>query len=307
MKTLADNWTAAGSIATGFGAIAAFLAIAATLYVYWSQSRGNKAAAIRQNLQFIHSLQTQVTRSIESGFLATIDMQIRQFRERLGPDAKPSYFLDQLFDNSQAPDDRPLFKASALESNLSSTMYIRMSDIWDRMNMKAVEFRGALRIFSYASYVLTQEARRLCEPNNTTRILDLMKKRGAMKELSKINSLDELVNTLLSDQIKLASDQLKHDKDKIEQGCHFILTLSDKTLPLKNKKLLKLASMNVDPLGFDQLDKNPRKAIEDSLCKLPPTLPDDDFRCLRTIVACWNPRPPEIQLAEPPPSETGPS
>ena len=307
MNILADNWTAAGSIATGFGAIAAFLAIAATVLVYRSESMGNKTAAIRQNLQFIHSQQTQVTRSIESGFLATINRQIREFRKRLGSTAEPSYFLDQLFGNGQSSGDRFLFRASALDSNLSSTMYIRMSDIWDGMNMKAFEFRGALRIFSYASQVLTEEARRLCAPENTTLILDIMAKRGCRETLSEYDNLDELVNRLLSDQIDLASDQLEVEEDIIRQGCAFIGKLADKTLLLKDKELLKLARKNVDQFGFDELDNNPRQVIEKSLGNLRPTLSEGDLTDLYNIVHCWAPQSAGTLSTEPHPPETSPS
>lgn len=307
MNTLADNWTAAGSIAAGFGAIAAFLAIAATVLVYLSQSRANRASAIRQNLQFLHGQQAQVTRSIESGFLATIDRQIREFRERLGSTVEPSYLLDQLFRKGQASDHRSLFRASALESNLSSTMYIRMSDIWDGMNVKAFEFRGAFRIFSYVSLVLTGEARRLCAPENTTRILDIMAEHGARETLSKIDSLDELVNRLLSDQIELASYQLEYAENGIRQGCTFIGMLADKTLRLSDKELLKLASKNVDQLGFDELDNNPRQAIETSLGNLRPTLSKGDLTALRNVVDRWDPQPADTLPIRPLPPERSPS
>jgi hypothetical protein len=310
MNILADNWTATGSIATSFGAIAAFLTIAATVLVYRSQSRASRAAAIRQNLQFIHSLESQVTRSIESGFLATIDRQIREFRDRLGQDAQPSYFLEQLFGNGQDSDDRSLFKASALDSNLSSTMYIRMSDIWDRMNMKAFEFRGALCVFSIASQVLTEEARSLCAPENTTRILDCMKDNKAKEALSEINDLDDLVNRLLSHQIKWAGHEWESDKNKIVQGCYFINKLADKTLLLPDRKLLKLAhkklaqkepalkelasklaSNKMSQPSFGEIAGNPSEAIEKSLCNLRPQLKKEDLACLRKIVDGWDPKP----------------
>jgi hypothetical protein len=299
MNTLAVDWTAVGSIATGVGALAAFLTIAVTFLVYRFQGRGNKAGAIRQKLQFIHSRQAQVTQSIESGFLATIERQIREFHRRLGPTAKPSYFLDQLFGNGQASGHRSLFRASALESNLSSTMYTRMSDIWDGMNMKAFEFRGALRIFSYVSQVMTEEARRLCAPENTTLILDIMAKRGCRETLSEICDPNDLVNTLLSDQIKLASDQLECETSRIRHGCAFIGRLADKTLGLSDKELLKLERKKVAQLSFDELDNDPRRAIETSLGNLRPTLSEEDLTALCMDVACWFP-----QSADTPPAES---
>jgi hypothetical protein len=303
MNILAVDWTAVGSIATGVGALAAFLTIAATFLVYLFQSTGNKAAAIRQDLQFIHSRQSQVTQSIESGFLATIERQIREFHQRLGPNIEPSYFLDQLFGNGQASGDRSLFRASALESNLSSRMYIRMSDVWDGMNMKAFEFQGALRIFSYVSQVMTEQARRLCAPENTTCILDRMAECGARETLSEISSLDELVNTLLSDQIRLASDQLERETNKIRHGCTLIGRLADKTLTLKDKELLKLARKNVAQLSFDELDNDPRRAIETSLGNLRPPLSEKELTALRKDVTCWIPKSADTPPAEPHPFE----
>jgi hypothetical protein len=167
VNAAAADWTAIGSIAGGFGAVAAFLAILATIAVYFFQSRADKAAAIRQNLQFLHGQQVQVVPSIESGLPAMIDRQVREFRGRLGTGTKPGYFLEELLGNGQHAGDRFLFRASAQDSNLSSAAYARMSGIWDEMNIKAFEFRGALRIFSYACETLTKECRHLCSPEFT--------------------------------------------------------------------------------------------------------------------------------------------
>jgi hypothetical protein len=83
------DWTAIGSIAGGFGTVAAFLAIMVTIAVYFFQNRGEKAAAVRQNLQFLHGQQIQVVPSIAAGLLAIMDRQIREFRERLGQTRRP--------------------------------------------------------------------------------------------------------------------------------------------------------------------------------------------------------------------------
>jgi hypothetical protein len=207
MNILEYNWTAIGSIAAGFGAVAAFLAIVVTVLVFLSQSRRDKAAAIQENLQFLHSQQTRVVQSIESGSLAVIDMQIRESRKRLGSTADAGYFLDQLFGDGKSSDDRCLSQASALDSNLSSIMYSRMSDILDRINMTAFEFRGALSIFACACRALTRDARSLCAPETTASILDKMAEPGARDSLGEIECLDELVNRLLSDQLELAKRQ----------------------------------------------------------------------------------------------------
>jgi hypothetical protein len=313
-----DDWTAVGSIATGFGSLATFLTILVTILLYRrqnrdnkaaaiKQSRDNKAAAIRESLQFIHSRQTQVTRSIESGFLATIERQIREFQQRLGSTAEPSYFLDQLFGNGRASGDRSLFRASALESNLSSTMYIRMSDLWDGMNMKAFELRGALHIFSYVSLVMTEEARDLCAPDNTICILDIMAKYGARETLCKIRSLDELVNELLSDQIKLASRQLEKEQNKMRQGCTLIGRLADDTLRLSDEELLKLAEENENQLGFKDLFNNPPQAIKTSLGNLRPPFSEKELKVLCKIVDCWFLESPNTVPAESHPPEKSPS
>ena len=172
---MAADWTAIGSIAGGFGAVAAFLAILATIAVYFFQSRADKAAAIRQNLQFLHGQQVQVVPSIESGLPAMIDRQVREFRGRLGTGTKPGYFLEELLGNGQHAGDRFLFRASAQDSNLSSAAYARMSGIWDEMNIKAFEFRGALRIFSYACETLAKE----CGPDVVAALLTGMGRDGA--------------------------------------------------------------------------------------------------------------------------------
>jgi hypothetical protein len=295
MKVLAAvNWTAVGSVATGVAAIAAFLAIVATVAVYYLQSRGDKVAAIRRNLQFLHGQQAQIVPSIKSGLLAIIDRQIRGFRERLGPGAMPSYLLDELFGSGQSSRDRLLFLASALDSNLSSTAYSRMSDIWDELNMKARDCRGALRLFAFACQVLTWESRRLCDPETTIGLLDIMAKRGDRDALSKIDSTDELANRLLSDQIELAKELVGDSQGEIErigQGCFFIGMLADVILRLSDKKVLRLARKELRQPGFDMLEKRPRKAIEASLANLQSTLPENDLRGLEAALDHWDPQP----------------
>jgi hypothetical protein len=306
MNILAVDWTAVGSVAAGFAAIAAFLAILATIAVYLFQTRANKAAEIRQNLQFIHSLQTQVTRSIKSGHLAMINRQIREFQKRLGH-AAPSYFLDQLFGNGQSPSDRSLFRASALDTNMSSMMYSRMDDIWNGMNMKALELRGALGVFSYVCLVLTAEARDLCSPDTTVRILDNMadKDRDA---LSKIDSLDVLVNELLSSQIELASRQSAVEQQRIKHGCSFIAKLTDTILCRSNSDLLKLARMKVRQPGLENLENAPCQAIQTSLGYLQGTLPGPDYKNLRKqLVECWAPGELALTPQNPYRPETSPS
>lgn len=304
MNILAVNWTATGSIFGGAAALAAFLTIAATVVVYYFQSRGDKAATIRQDLQFLHGQQVQVLPSIESGILAIIDRQIREFRERLGSTATSSYFLDELFGNiqlpgnDQLPGNRSLFRASAMNSNLSSTTYSRMSDIWDGINMRAFEFRGALRIFSYACEVLTEELRRLCGPDFTTSILDTMARRGDRAALSKIESLDELVNKLLTDHIELANRRFKDVyKETIGQGCFFIGMLTDLTLGLSDKALLKLSHKNVQQPTLDLFKANPSEAISASMGHLLPELSEQDLSPLRKVLKRWGPAPVDARPA----------
>lgn len=304
MNILADNWTAIGSIAAGFGAVAAFLAIVVTVLVYLSQSRRDKAAAIQENLQFLHSQQTQVVQSIESGFLAVIDRQIREFRERLGSTADPGYFLDQLFGDGQPSGDRCLYQASALDSNLSSTMYARMSDIWDRINMTAFEFRGALGIFSCACRALTSEARRLCAPETTASILDIMAEQGARDSLSKIECLDELVNSLLSAQLELAKHRFEGELERIRMGCSFITTLADKALQLSDRNLLKLARKKIQQPDLKELGKHPGHVIKTSLDHVRPMLSVQDYCELRGVLDSWDPWPADAQPALPNPPET---
>jgi type II secretory pathway pseudopilin PulG len=307
MNMLADNWTAIGSIATGFGAVAAFLAIVVTVLVYRYQSRRDKAAAIQENLQFLHSQQTQVVQSIESGFLAVIDRQIREFRARLGSTADPGYFLDHLFGDGQSSGDRCLFQASALDSNLSSTMYARMSDIWDRINMTAFEFRGALGIFACACRALTSEARRLCAPETTAGILDIMAKQKVRDSLSKIECLDKLVNRLLSGQLELAKCEFEDELKRLRMGCSFITTLADKALQLSDRNLLKLARKKVKQPDLNELDKRPNDIIRTSLDHIRPMLSVKDYCELREVLDSWQPWSADAQPARPYPPETSAS
>jgi hypothetical protein len=294
MNVLAVNWTAVGSVLTGVAALAAFLAIVATVAVYRFQSRRDKVAAIRRNLQFLHGQQAQIVPSIKSGLLAIIDRQIRGFREQLGPGATPSYLLDELFGNGQSSRDRFLFLASALDSNLSSTAYSRMSEIWDELNLKARDCRGALRLFSFACQVLTRESRRLCDPETTIGLLDIMAQGGDRDALSKIDDTDELVNRLLSCQIGLAKERVVDSQGEIGtigQGCFFIGMLADVILRLSDRKVLRLARKELRQPDLDMLEKSPREAIEASLANLQSTLPEDDLRKLKVVLGDWDPQP----------------
>jgi hypothetical protein len=297
VNSLAADWTAIGSIAGGLGAVAAFLAILVTVAVYLFQSRHDRAEAIRKDLQFIHGQQAQIVPSITSGLLVIIYRQIREFRDCLGPGASPSDLLDQLFGEDPSSNNRSLFQASALDSNLSSATYSRMSDIWDGLDLKARELSGALRVFSYACQVLTQQSRHLCDPGTTTDVLDTLAESGDRDVLSAIDDIDELTNRLLSAQIDLVKRQDADPQKRIQrigQGCFFIGMLSDLIRRLPDKDLLRLSRKDVQPPDIDQLKENPREAIEASLDHLRPTLPERHLDALKAVIGRWNPRPQDL-------------
>jgi hypothetical protein len=278
-------------------------AVVATFVIYFFQSRHDKAATkqnedqdraagIRQDIQFLHGQQTQVLPSIESGILAIIDRQIREFRHHLGSTATPECFLDRIFD------DQALFKASAMDSNLSSTTYSRMNDLWGEINLKALEFRGALRIFWYACAALTEDSRHLCAPDFTISILKTMARRGERRSLSKIDSLDELVNRLISDEvdeIQQATGQFKAVTNRIAQGSVFLGMLTDKAFCLSDDGLVNLSKKNVPQPGVSLLKTDPSKAISTSMDHLMPELSEDDLKPLRDVLKCWDPTVAQAQ------------
>lgn len=242
MRGLAVDWTAVGSVGTGAATIAAFLAIAATIAVYYFQSRRDRADAIRQNLQFIHGQQVQVLWLLNLGLMATINKQIRDFKERLCSSAESSYFIHQLFGN------HALFCSSAADSNLSSDAYSRMSSTWDQINTKAFEFRGALRIFSYSCRALIDVPYRLCDPNFTVSILDAMVERSELAALGRIDSLDELANRVITDLTLLAAERFEDTyRQGIEEGSVFIGMLADMIAPATSysRRLLLVGGENV--------------------------------------------------------------
>lgn len=282
MHVMAVDWTAVGSVATGAAAIAAFLTILATVAGFYFQSRSDRAAIIRQNIQFLHGKQAQVLPSINSGLLAITDRQIREFRERLGPTVTASYLLAQL------SGDCTLFRASAMDSNLSSTVYSGLSDLWDEMNTRAFDLRGALRIFSYACGVLTDEPRGLCDPDFTIGNFDKLAQRGELAALSNVDNIDDLVNRLLSEQIEQATAQLRNVSEKrIGEGSVFIGILADKVLGLPDGKLLKLSGKQVPPATLELLQANPLSAVSAALRYLLPELSQEDLNTLRTVLDAW--------------------
>ena len=299
MGILAVDWTAVGSVATGAAAIAAFLAILATLAGYYFQSRSDRAAKIRQNVQFLHGQQVQILPSINSGLLAIIDRQIREFRERLGSTATTSYILDQL------SGDYVLFRASAMDSNLSSTAYSRMSDLWNEMNTRASDLRGALRIFSYACRVLTEEPRRVCDPGFTIGILEIMAQRGDLATLTIINSVDEFMDKLLVGQIQRAIDQFRDVSEKrIGQGSVFIGMLADGVLSLSDGKLLKLSGKRMPPPTLELLQENPLEAVSAAMRHLLPEFSEEELSPLRGVLDTWiacGPAPTVTQATGPSP------
>ena len=298
MDVAGADWTAIGSIAGGFGAIAAFLAILATIAVYIFQSRGDRATSIRQSLQYLHGQQTQVVPSIESGLPAMIDRQVREFRERLGTDTTPGYFMEALFGDSRPGGDNFLFRASAQDSNLSSTAYARMSDTWDGLNIKAFEFRGELRIFSYVCETLARECRRLCSPEFTLSILAVMEQRGDRDKLGRIRDLDELMATLLAGQVELAERQFASEyKDRIGLGCVFIGMLTDMTLQMSDTDLLRFSGSNVHQPWLDDFKTNPGQAMSAMLDRIAPKLAEQDLRALRDVLRRWNPPPADTPAA----------
>jgi hypothetical protein len=285
MHISAVDWTAVGSISAATAAIAAFLTILITVGGSYLRNIRNKVATaqqIRQSIQFINAQQEQVLRSIEQGLPAIIDMQMRGFRERFGSTVTSSYFLDQLFNNY------PLFRASAMDSNLSSTAYSRMTEIWNEIDTKAREFRGALRVFSYACGLLIREPYSLSDPSFMTSILDIMAQRGVPASLSEVENLDQLVNELLSEQVQLATKWFSEvSQQKILQGNLFIGILADMALSLPDSRLLKLSSKNVPPPTRSLLEEQPFDAIRSSIGYLQPQLSGPGLNPLLGVLDAW--------------------
>jgi hypothetical protein len=292
MRTLAVDWTAVGSVATGAATIAAFLTIAATIAVYYFQSRRDRADTIRENLQFIHGQQVQVLWLINLGLTAIINRQIRDFKERLGTSPGSSYFIHQLFEN------RALFCSSAADSNLSSDAYAKMSSTWDEINTKAFEFRGALRIFSYACRALIEEPYRLCDPGFTVSILDSMVDRSEFAALSRIDSLDELANRVISELTLLAAERFEGAYRRgIEDGSVFVGMLADMTLNLSDRKLLRLSRKSPLQPSLDSLKINLLDVVSASVDHLQPEFSAKDLRTLRDTLDRW-------KVSFPPPADS---
>jgi len=292
MRSLAVDWTAIGSVATGAATIAAFLTIAATIAVYYFQSRRDRADAIRDNLQFIHGQQVQVLWLINLGLMAIIQKQIRDFKERLGPAADSSYFIHQLFEN------HTLFYSSAADSNLSSDAYFRMSSIWDQLNTKAFEFRGALRIFSYACRALIEEPYSLCDPGFTVSILDSMMDRSEFAALERVDSLDELANRVITELTPLAAQRFEGAYRRgIEDGSVFVGMLADIALNLSDRKLLQLSRKSPLQPSLGALKENLLDVVSTSLDHLKPEFSAKDLGALRDTLVRW-------KASYPPPADS---
>lgn len=296
------NWTAVGSIAAMFAVVATFI-------VYFFQrnndkaaaierERQDKAAAIRQDIQFIHGQQAQIAPSIQAGILGLIDNQIRDFGERLGAGTQPGCMLDELFGEGQGLRNGFLFRASIQDSNLSSVIYTRMNAIWDGLDVKARQFRGALRVFSFTCQILAQECRHLCGEGTTINILDTMAQRGDRDSLMESNSIGELVNRLLSAQIELAespSGETQAAINRIGQGCFFTGMLADLMLRLPDGDLLSLADTEVTQPDLERITKQPRDAIQESLNNLRAKLPESSLAVLTEVLGRWAPQSERMQ------------
>jgi hypothetical protein len=295
MRNAAVDWTAVGSVATGGATIAAFLTILATIAVYYFQSRRDRADTIRQVLQFIHGQQVQVLWLLDLGLMAIIDKQIRDFKDRIGPNAKSDYFIRELFDN------QALFRTSAADSNLSSDAYSKMSSVWDQINAKAFELRGALRIFSYACRALIEEPYRLSDPDFTVSVLGAIGDRDQRARMERIDSLDELVNKIVSELAPLAISRFEGTyRRSVEQGSVFVGMLADMTLSLSTRRLLKLSRKRPLQPSLDTLKTNLLEAVSASLDHMKPELPEKDLQALHVVLNGWREdRPPDhIQSGE---------
>lgn len=139
---------------------------------------------------------------------------------------------------------------------------------------------------------MANEASHLCDPVFTTGILDAMAKRGDRDELSRIDSLDDLVNKLLAIQIELAQRQfLSERKEKIGQGCFLVGMLADTILRLSDTDLLRLARKNVQQPTIEEMKTSPCQAIDVLMDHSAAKLPKRDLDVLRDVLHRWNPQP----------------
>jgi hypothetical protein len=279
MELLATNWEAVGSVATGIAAVAAFAGLLPAFIVYHRQDRRDRATIIRQRIQFIAAQQRQVLISIQVAFPTIIDRQISEFRHSLGTSATSADFLDAIFNNNA------LFLTSAMDSCLSSVAYSRMNDLWNQINQKASEFRGAFRIFSYACYLLTLEPYRVCSAGFSQNIIASMKANKVPETLEDSDNLDALTNKLRTMQVRVATQIfLARSRDQIQQASLFVSQLAEATLNLEDISLLKLSRKRIVSPSSDQnlLDK-----IGESIQDLVPELPDAALVQLRETLKEW--------------------
>jgi len=279
MGLLAVNWDAIGSVATGLAAVAAFLGIVPSLYVYRRQDRRDRETTIVQRIQVIAAETDRVQPLIQLAFPTVMDSQVRQLRQNLGDSVTSAEFLDALFNSSA------LFLTSGMEGNLSSAVYTRMNDLWDQINQTSAEFRGALRIFYYACYGLTLEPYAICTPTFTKNILDSMKKTGAVEPYHAVANLDTLTNQLLTTVITVGTQiYLARSDGQIEQAARFVSELSEITLNLPEGVLLKLSRKRVATPSPTQ---DVRTKVELALRDLSPEIPEQSLAQLRDRLAKW--------------------
>jgi len=114
--------------------------------------------------------------------------------------------------------------------------------------------------------------------------------------LDESDSVYELVNRLLAGLIEVVESRDADPQrgiEKIAQGCFFIGMLADLMLLLPDKDLTALVDNEVEQPDLDKLIKEPRQAIEESLCHLQPLLTQDRIAQLRDVLGRWDPQPEE--------------
>jgi len=177
-----------------------------------------------------------------------------------------------------------------------------MNNIWYGLDIKARQLRGALRVFSFACQILAQECSRLCDPDTAISLLDAMAKRGDRDMLEESQNVSELVNGLLSVQVRLAESKPGETQEAIERighACFFIGMLADLVLRLPDEPLLMLSDMEVPQPDLEMLTQRPRQAIEESLGNLRSVLSALNMDDLAGVLVRWDPQPADLKARTP--------
>jgi hypothetical protein len=238
VRFAAADWTAIGSISTAIAAVIALVGALITLLVYRVQNRSSRAVATRELIRAVLRDSRQIVTLTRDSVTETAELQVREFRKRLGGSADVATIHKYFFE-----DDEAVLWSSFLGGYVASPAYSLLNHLWDEIDQSSTQLRGELGIFYYPAEIIIYNSQRAWHPLLSFGLAEGMRNDAQLKMFwQNITDPDTLTLTLAATLERKLVGGLESIVDRIEFMTCFVEDLWKEINKMSDRSLLRIAA-----------------------------------------------------------------